>query len=122
MAFDNDFLVMHTSELSVKELLDQIEKALKAKKVKVFARINHAQAAHDVGLTLPDEEVLLFGNPLVGTALMVERPAFGIELPLKILAWHDSNLKKTRFAYHRLEKLAAIFQVQASMGTIQKLT
>ena len=38
-----------------------------------------------MGLELPDEVVLVFGDPAVGTALMQTDPRVGIELPLRIL-------------------------------------
>jgi uncharacterized protein (DUF302 family) len=34
-------------------------------------------------------ELLIFGNPKGGTALMVQRPTVGIDLPMKALAWED---------------------------------
>jgi uncharacterized protein (DUF302 family) len=39
------------------------------------------------GLELPDEEVIVFGNPRAGTLLMQADPRIGIELPLRILVW-----------------------------------
>lgn len=116
----NDFLVIQAVELPVKDFLNRIETALRENGIKIFTRINHAQAADDVGLSLPDEEVLVFGSPNVGTALMEENPAIGIELPLKILAWRNDD-NKTMVAYHNLEKLGEIFQIKASLKTIAKL-
>ncbi len=116
----NDFLIIQSVELPVKDFLNRIETALRDKGIKIFTRINHAQAAEEVGLSLQDEEVLIFGSPKVGTALMDENPAIGIELPLKILAWRNDN-DKTMIAYHNLEKLAEIFQIKTSLTTINKL-
>ena len=33
--------------------------------------------------------LLIFGNPKAGTPLMVQVPAAGLDLPLKVLAWED---------------------------------
>ena len=114
-----DFLIINTSALSVKEICDRIEKNLQQKKVTIFARINHGQAAKDAGLNMQEEEVLIFGNPQVGTALMLENPAIGIELPLKILVWQQKE--KTCVAYQDLDKLAQWFQLKTSLNTIEAL-
>jgi uncharacterized protein (DUF302 family) len=36
-------------------------------------------------------ELLIFGNPKVGTLLMQSNQAAGLDLPLKALAWQDSS-------------------------------
>jgi uncharacterized protein (DUF302 family) len=116
---ENNFLVIQSVEFHVDTFLDRVEKILNEKGVKIFARINHAQAARDVGLSMQDEEVLFFGNPKIGTALMNENPYIGIELPLKILAWRDKE--KTLVAYQDLDKLAEIFRIKTSLATINML-
>ena len=82
----NEKLIVHTTTKSVKEILDRIETLLHQNEVKVFARISHSQAAKEAGLEMEDEELLIFGNPKTGTALMIDDSAVGIELPLKVLA------------------------------------
>ena len=57
----------------------------------VFARIDHAAGATDVGLTLRPTELLVFGSAKVGTALMQAKQTMGIDLPLKALVWQDAN-------------------------------
>jgi uncharacterized protein (DUF302 family) len=115
----DNFLITHDSELSVKELIDSIEKKLREKKITIFARISHSQGAKEAGLSMPDEELLLFGNPAVGTALMLDNPAIGIELPLKILAWREKE--KTKVAYQDLDKLGEIFSINTAKNTLTTL-
>jgi uncharacterized protein (DUF302 family) len=57
----------------------------------VFARIDHAAGGREVGLELADEEVVVFGNPRAGTALMQSDPRVGIELPLRMLVWSEGE-------------------------------
>lgn len=114
-----NYLITSTTALSVKEVIDRIENILREKKVMIFARINHSEAAKDAGLTMQDEEVLIFGNPKVGTALMVEVPGIGIELPLKIVAWRADG--KTIVAYQNLDLLADLFGIKKSLNTINLL-
>lgn len=55
----------------------------------IFARIDHAAGAAEVGLPLRPTELLIFGNPRGGTPLMQDRQLAGIDLPVKALAWQD---------------------------------
>ncbi len=82
-------LVTKPSKYSVQETIDRIEKVVVAKGMKIFARINHAGEAKTVGLEMKPAELLIFGNPKGGTALMVARPTAAIDLPMKALAWED---------------------------------
>ena len=70
-----------------RETVERLLAAIEQRGITVFARIDHAAAAREVGLSLADEEVVVFGNPKAGTGLMQEDPTVGIELPLRILIW-----------------------------------
>ena len=86
-------LVTKPSNYSVPETIDRIEKAVAAKGMKIFARIDHGGEAKNVGLEMKPTELLIFGNPKGGTALMVARPTAAIDLPMKALAWEDKDGK-----------------------------
>jgi uncharacterized protein (DUF302 family) len=77
--------------LTADEAVSRIEAALQAAGVKVFARIDQAAAAREVGLAMPPTVVLLFGNPKGGTPLMVAKPTVAIDLPMKALVWQDAG-------------------------------
>lgn len=66
---------------------DRIAAELADRGVHLFARIDHAAGARQAGLELADEELLIFGDPRVGTLLMQADPAAGYELPLRLLVW-----------------------------------
>ena len=59
----------------------------------VFARIDHAAGAAEVGLTLRPTELIIFGNARGGTPLMQSVQTIGIDLPLKALVWQDAGGK-----------------------------
>ena len=84
-------LVTLKSHHSVTETLDLFESAIRDKGMTVFARIDHRKGAAGVGLELRPTEVLVFGNPKVGTLLMQSDQTAGIDLPLKALAWQDGQ-------------------------------
>ena len=42
-------------------------------------------------MELPPTELIIFGNPKIGTRLMQSNRLIGIDLPLKALVWQDEN-------------------------------
>ena len=94
------------SHYDVKTTLDRLEATVKAKGLRVFARIDHAAGAMAAGLKLRATELLIFGNAKGGTPLMQSQQTIGIDLPLKALAWQDAT-GKTWLSYNDLTWLAA---------------
>lgn len=90
-AFAGMGLVTKKSAHSVTQTLDRLEGALKDKGIIIFARIDHAAGAKKAGMPLRSTELLIFGNPKLGTPLMQSKQTIGIDLPLKVLAWEDEN-------------------------------
>ena len=88
-----DNLITKASKYTVLETIDRIERAITAKGMQIFTRINHGEEAKKVGLEMKPTELLIFGNPKGGTALMVARPTVAIDLPMKALAWEDKDGK-----------------------------
>ncbi|MBK7750883.1 MAG: DUF302 domain-containing protein [Candidatus Obscuribacter sp.] len=112
-------IVTKESPYSVKETADRLEQILHDKNIQLFARINHGQAAKDNGLELEDEELLIFGDPKVGTYLMQECPETGIELPLKIIIWHA---QKTWIGYREPQELLTDYSIVEHRFTIKKMS
>jgi uncharacterized protein (DUF302 family) len=79
------------SSHSPRETMDRLEATIKGKGLTVFARIDHAEGATAVGLSLRPTEVLIFGNAKGGTPLMQAVQTIGIDLPLKALVWQDAS-------------------------------
>ena len=79
---------------SVRDTVDLIERDIKAQGGMIFCRIDQKKEAEQVGLVgeLDDTEVIIFGNPAVGTPLMVENGFFSIELPLRISCWKRNEI------------------------------
>jgi uncharacterized protein (DUF302 family) len=89
-----------------KETMDRLAAAVEAQGMHVVARIDHAAAAVGAGLSLRPTEVLIFGNPRVGTLLMQNVQTFAIDLPLRALVWQD-EAQKTWLSYNDPAYLAA---------------
>lgn len=92
-------LVVKQSAHNVATTLDRLEKIVAAKGIKVVARINHGAAANNAGVKLRPTELLVFGNPKLGSPLMAQNQTIGIDLPMKVLAWEDEK-GQTWIAYN----------------------
>ncbi|HEY9052708.1 MAG TPA: DUF302 domain-containing protein [Gammaproteobacteria bacterium] len=90
-AMADDDYISKPSAHSVSVTIDRLENALKAKGITVFARVDHAAGAASVGEQLADSQLLIFGNPKLGTPLMQEKALVGLDLPMKALAWKDAR-------------------------------
>ena len=84
-------MVLKRSIHSVSATLDKLESIVKKKGFTVFARIDHAAGAATVGKSLRPTQLLIFGNPKVGTALMSSRQSAALDLPIRVAAWEDAN-------------------------------
>jgi uncharacterized protein (DUF302 family) len=88
-----DGLITLSSRYPARDTVDRLLLALAKRNMTVFARIDHAAGAASAGLVLRPTEVVMFGNPKGGTALMQDRQSAGIDLPLKALVWEDADSK-----------------------------
>ena len=79
------------SPYSVQQTLDRLDSILKSKGISVFTRVDHGAGAKSVGQSLQTSQLLIFGNPKLGSPLMREAPMMGLELPMKALAWEDTK-------------------------------
>jgi uncharacterized protein (DUF302 family) len=88
-AFGDAGLVAKPSSHDVGETADRLERMLGEKGITVFARVDHAEGAKSVDAELPPTQLLIFGNPKLGTPLMQSAREAGIDLPMKVLVWED---------------------------------
>lgn len=100
---DNDAgLVRLRSRHAVPDTLDRLAGLLEGRGILIFARIDFSGDAARAGLSMRPEQMLIFGNPKAGTALMQAVPLAGIDLPLKVLAYEDAD-GQTWLAYNAPE-------------------
>lgn len=84
-------ILIKASNSTVHATMDKLEQVVTGKGFTVFARIDHAAGAARVGKQLPPNQVLIFGNPKVGTALLTSSPGVGLELPIRVSVWEDEH-------------------------------
>ena len=82
-------LVSVQSAHSVPETADRLEGMLNEKGMTVFIRIDHGAGAKKAGGALRPTELLIFGNPKVGTPLMQCGQSAAIDRPQKARIWED---------------------------------
>jgi uncharacterized protein (DUF302 family) len=78
-------LVEIASPFAFEATLARIADAIEAAHLTIFARIDHAANAQEVGLTMPPTTVLIYGAAKGGTPLMLVAPQSALDLPLRVL-------------------------------------
>ena len=114
-------MITKKSAHSVAVTVDRLEVAAKEKGAAIVARVNHAAAAAKVDMPLRPTEVLLFGNPKLGTPLMQSNQQAGFDLPLKVVAWEDAA-GTVWVGYTAPADLAAQYAINDRAETVQKMT
>jgi len=89
--FAADGVLNIKSAFNVKNTADRLESILSKKGMTVFNRIKHSENAAEVGIELRETELILFGNPKVGSPLMKCQQSAAIDLPQKAVVWKDDK-------------------------------
>ena len=113
-------LVSFSSTSNPKQTADRFEKLLLAKGFTIFKRIDHAQGAAKVGEQLNPTELIIFGNPKIGTKLMQCDQSAAIDLPQKALFWSDED-GKSWLSYNDPYYLAKRHLLKGCDDVIQKI-
>lgn len=87
---DDDLMKVQASG-DVASTMDALEAAVEGAGATVFARVDHAAGAEGAGMELAPSQVLIFGNPKLGTPAMQDDPLAGLYLPMKVLVYEDAN-------------------------------
>jgi uncharacterized protein (DUF302 family) len=112
-------MIVTRSSLSYVETTRSLVEAIERRGLTVFARIDHAAGAREVGLELADEEVVVFGSPRSGTPLMQDDPRIGIELPLRMLVWREGE--QALLGHHDPRELSGSYDVSGHRQTLEQM-
>ena len=102
-------VVTKLSPLTVADTTSKLTGMIAAKGMKLFAVIDQAAEAREVGLTLRETILVMFGSPAAGTPVMVASPLSALDLPLKVLIWSDEG--QTKVSYYAPAALAARYHL-----------
>ena len=113
-------LVRVESPHDVPATIDRLAAAVEKAGATVFARIDHAKGAAGVDMPIPDNQVLIFGNPALGTPVIRDAPTAGLDLPLRVQAFDEGG--QTVIVYHAPASLAAAHGLAPDHPSIGKMT
>ena len=114
-------LTIMSSQFDAATTMNRFVAAVEKRGISILARIDHAAAAEKGGLALRPTELLIFGSPKVGTALMQAAQTAGIDLPLKTLVWSDEK-GNTWLAYDNPDWIAARHGITDADDTVKAMT
>lgn len=117
-----DGVINVQSAFNVQKTADRLESKLNEKGMTIFNRIKHSESAGKVGIELRETELIIFGNPKVGSPLMKCQQSIAIDLPQKALIWEDHE-SKVWISYNDpdyLEKRHNISGCEAVISKIKK--
>ena len=98
-------VVTKLSPLTVADTTSKLTGMIAAKGMKLFGVIDQAAEAREVGFTLRDTVLVIFGSPVAGTPVMAASPLAALDLPLKVLIWSDEG--QIKVSYYAPAALAA---------------
>ncbi len=109
-----DGVITKVSQRTVAETVARFNGLAKAKGLRVFAVIDQAAEARQVGLALRDTVLVIFGNPAAGTPVMAAAPLSALDLPLKFVVWDDDG--HTKVSYVSPDAVAARYGLDAALA------
>ena len=119
-ALADSHLVRVEAAGSVAEAADRLEAAVAGAGATLFARVNHGAGAAAVGMELADAELLVFGNPMLGTPVLQADIDAGLVLPLRVLVYDDDG--QTVFSYEDPTAMLSGYDVPADIEAIGRMT
>ena len=114
MTPDEAGIVTKLSPLPVAGTVAKLSGIISAKVVKLFAVIDQSAEARQVGLSLRDTTLVIFGSPAAGTPVMAASPLAALDLPLKVLVWDDEG--QTKVSYYSPDALAARYHLGVGLA------
>ena len=121
LAEQADGVIRIKSMHSVTDTVDKLESALKNKGMTIFKRVSHSDGAVKVGLELRPTELMIFGNPKVGTPLMQCQQLAALDLPQKALVYEDAD-GQVWFAYNDPQYIATRHNISGCDDVVSKIS
>ncbi len=119
--FAADGIIQIQSDFDVTTTVNRLERILLNKKMTVFNHIQHSESANKVGIPLRHTELIIFGNPKVGSKLIQCAQSMAIDLPQKALIWQD-EAGKVWLSYNDMAYLAQRHGLQKCDALVSKVS
>lgn len=75
---------------SFQETFARLETAVRERGLRLFTRTDHSASPAEAEVKMRPSEVQLFGNPTIGTPMILAAPTSAIDLPVKSVVCEDS--------------------------------
>jgi uncharacterized protein (DUF302 family) len=108
-------IVTRRSPASVDETLRRLVTELKRNEMVLFAVVDHSGEAFDLGLTIPETKLVLFGSPVDATDALRASPLTGLEVPMRVLI-RESEDGGSEISYLSPDQLAERFGLAAELA------
>jgi uncharacterized protein (DUF302 family) len=114
-------MVNKVSPHSVSVTIDRLQAAVEGAGATVFARVDHAKGAASIDTEMRPTQMLMFGNPALGTPAILDGQTSALDLPLRVLAYEDSE-GLVHVVYHAPGSLVAAHGLPAEAEYLKKMT
>jgi uncharacterized protein (DUF302 family) len=119
-AHEGEGMVTLVSPHSVAKTVQQLKAALHKKGMTLFKVVDHAAGARRVGLKMPETTLVIFGNPKVGTPVMLCAPSAAIDFPQKMLIRQDAK-GKVLVSYNSTDYLRKRHDIKNCTAQLDKI-
>lgn len=113
-----DFITKQSSH-SVTDTMDALVAAVTEAGATVFARVDHSEGATSVGVDLADAQLLVFGNPALGTPALQDDLRAGLALPLRVLVYDNNG--QTVVYYEEADELFDGLDIDDDAGYVTRM-
>lgn len=114
-------IISTTSNNSFEETYTAIKTAISDNdNLKVIAELNHKLNAASVNMELANSKLIVFGNPQLGSPLMLRNQKLGLELPQKMLVYEQDG--QVMISYNDPEFILRRFHIEGETMIATKIT
>lgn len=113
-------IVQVEADGDVRTVVQRLEDAVNNAGANVFAKVPHSAGAANVGMELEDAELLIFGNPQLGTPALQDDIHAGLQLPLRVLVYAGED-GKTYLAYEEVETMFSGLNISMDAEYVGKM-
>ena len=113
-------MISIASAHDVPTTIDRLNSILTEKGFAVFGRVDHAANAKSVDMSIPPTQLLIFGNPQMGTKLIMKSPNIAVDLPMKMIAAEDQT-GKVHLSWIDPQHLKTVHQVEGCDELFDKM-